>query len=249
MRNKIIKVMIKCPNCGVELEENANFCSLCGERLLDKTLENTDSLKSGRALREEKLLTDYQRLTGFQKRKIFWQISGLILISAIIITLLTDLIGNKVITWSKYPASISLVLFINFTLNTFLRKKTTLMITLSFLSVTGLFILFDIFAGNTFREIKLGLPVLLALYATLIALIYLIVNSKQKGLNLIAWSLIAAGLFCIYTEGMISIYFHNSVNFGWSLVVMISVVFISILLLYIHYRLKKVTDLKRFFHI
>jgi len=241
--------MIKCPNCGVELEENANFCSLCGERLPDKTTENTDYLKSGRALREEKLLTDYQCLTGFQKRKIFWQISGLILISGIIITLFIDFIGNRVITWSKYPASISLVLFINFTLNTFLRKKITLMTALSFLSVTSLFILFDIYAGDTVWEIKLGLPLLLALYATFIALIYLIVNSKQKGLNIIAWSLIAAGLLCVYTEGMISIYFHSSVNFGWSLIVMISVAFISILLLYIHYRLKKVTDLKRFFHI
>jgi hypothetical protein len=241
--------MIKCPNCGVELEENANFCSLCGERLLDKTLENTDSLKSGRALREEKLLTDYQRLTGFQKRKIFWQISGLILISGIIITLLIDFIVNRVITWSKYPAAISLVLFINFTLNTFLRKKIILMTVLSFLSVTGLFILFDIYAGDTAWEIKLGLPLLLALYVTFIALIYLIVNSKQRGLNIIAWSLIASGLLCIYTEGMISIYFNNSINFGWSLIVMISIAFISILLLYIHYRLKKVTDLKRFFHI
>jgi hypothetical protein len=240
--------MAHCPNCGVEVEENANFCSLCGERILDKSTENADFIKSGKALREEKLLTDYQRLTGYQKRKIFWQISGLILISGII-TIFIDFIGNRNITWSRYPATISLVLFINFTLNTFLRKKITLMVLLSFLSVAGLFILFDLYAGETGWKIKLGLPLLLALYTTLIALIYLILSSKQKGLNIIAWSLIAAGLISIYTEGMISIYYRSSIYLEWSLIVMISALLISILLLYIHYRLKKVTDLKRFFHI
>ncbi len=241
--------MAHCPNCGVEVEDNSNFCSLCGERILDKTTENADFIKSGRALREEKLLTDFQRLTGYQKRKIFWQISGLILISGIIITIFVDFISNRNISWSRYPATISLVLFINFTLNTFLRKKITLMVVLSFLSVAGLFVLFDVYADETGWQIKLGLPLLLAFYATFIILIYLILNSKQKGLNIIAWSLIAAGLLSVYTDGMISIYYRSSIYLEWSLIVLISALFIAILLLHIHYRLKKVTDLKRFFHL
>jgi hypothetical protein len=241
--------MVQCPNCGVEAEENANFCSLCGEPLLENTADNAAFIKSGKLRREEKLLTDYQQLTGFQKRKIFWQISGLILISGIIITILIDFIGNRDITWSKFPATISLVLFINFTLNTFLRKKLTLMVTLSFLSVTGLFMLFDIYAGDAGWKIILGIPIILAAYLTVFALIFLIRKAKQKGLNVIAYSMVAAGLLCIYTEGMISIYFRNSVYFGWSLIVMVSVALISMLLLFIHYRLKKATDLKRFFHI
>lgn len=241
--------MVQCPNCGVELEENVNFCSLCGEPLPSKITENNTLIKSGKLRREEKLLTDYQQLTGFQKRKIFWQISGLILISGIIITLLIDFIGNREITWSKYPAAVSLVLFINFTLNTFLRKKITLMVALSFLSVTGLFILFDIFAGDTGWEIKLGIPIILVAYLTVFILTFFIRKASQKGLNIIAYSMIAAGVLCICTEGLISIYSGNPVYFGWSLIVMVSVALIAILLLYIHYRLKKATDLKRFFHI
>jgi len=241
--------MKRCPNCGVESEENANFCSLCGEPLFENTASNAAFIKSGKLRREEKLLTDYQQLTGFQKRKIFWQISGLILISGIIITLFIDFIGNRNITWSKFPAAIGLVLFINFTLNTFLRKKITLMVVLSFLSVTGLFFLFDVFAGDTGWEIKLGIPILLAAYLTVFVLIFLVRKAKQKGMNIIAYSMVAAGLLCFYTEGMISVFFRNFVYFGWSLVVMVSVALIAMLLLFIHYRLKKATDLKRFFHI
>lgn len=241
--------MVRCSNCGVEAEENANFCSLCGEPLLENTSDNAAFIKSGKLRREEHLLSDYQQLTSFQERKIFWQISGLILISGIIITLLIDFITHRNITWSKYPATISLVLFVNFTLSTFLRKKIKLMVALSFLSVTGLFILFDIYAGDTGWEIKLGIPILLAAYLTVFVLIFLVQKAKQKGLNIIAYSMVAAGLLCFYTEGMISVYFRSSVYFGWSLIVMVSVTLIAMLLLFIHYRLKKATDLKRFFHI
>lgn len=241
--------MIRCPNCGVEAEENANFCSLCGEPLLENTADDGAFIKSGNLRREEKLLTDYQQLTGFQKRKIFWQISGLILVSGIIVTLLIDFIGNRDITWSKYPATISLVLFLNFTLNTFLRRNLILMAVLSFLSVTALFTLFDVYAGDTGWEIKLGIPIILIAYITVFILIFLVRKAKQKGLNIIAYSMIAAGVLGVCVEGMISIYFRSSVYFGWSLIVMVSVALIAMLLLFIHYRLKKATDLKRFFHI
>mgnify|MGYP006287561401 CR=1 FL=1 len=241
--------MVQCPNCGVEVEENANFCSLCGEPLLENTANNGAFIKSGKLRREEKLLTEYQQLTGFQKRKIFWQISGLILISGIIITLLIDFVGNQSITWSKYPATVSLVLFINFTLNTFLRKKILIMVVLSFLSVAGLFLLFDIFASDTSREIKRAIPIIVVAYLTVFILIFLIRKAEQKGLNIIAYSMIAAGMLSVCTEGMISVYAGNAMSFGWSLIVMVSVVFIVIPLFYIHYRLKKATDLKRFFHI
>jgi hypothetical protein len=233
----------------VEAEENANFCSLCGEPLLENTADDGAFIKSGNLRREEKLLTDYQQLTGFQKRKIFWQISGLILVSGIIVTLLIDFIGNRDITWSKYPATISLVLFLNFTLNTFLRRNLILMAVLSFLSVTALFTLFDVYAGDTGWEIKLGIPIILIAYITVFILIFLVRKAKQKGLNIIAYSMIAAGVLGVCVEGMISIYFRSSVYFGWSLIVMVSVALIAMLLLFIHYRLKKATDLKRFFHI
>jgi hypothetical protein len=241
--------MIQCPHCGVELEENTNFCSLCGEPLINENTENLAYLKSRKLLQEEKLLTDFQKLTGFQKRKILWKISGIIIISGIILTLVIDLVGCHTITWSRYPVTVGLVLFTNITLNTFLHKKIILFTVASFLSIAALLILLDIYTGGTGWELKTGLPVLLAAYVTIIVLNFMIRKSKQKGLNIIAYSLIATGLLCISTEGIISLYSGNTLNFGWSLIVMVSVAFISMLLLYIHYQLKKATDLKRFFHI
>lgn len=241
--------MKQCTNCGVELEENANYCSLCGTLLPDKSHELQPLEKTESAIREEKLYSDYQRFTPFQKRKMFWSISIFILISGIVISLLVDLVGNQAITWSKYPITVSMILFFNISLNTFLRKHIPLLLALSFLSVAGLFVLFGLYTGINGWDMKLGLPLLLATYLTFFLLISLIRRSKQKGLNVIAWTLIVAGFLCVYTEGMISIFLQKTLSFGWSLIVLVSVAIISSLLLYIHYRLKKATDLKRFFHI
>ncbi len=241
--------MIRCPNCGVESEENANFCSLCGESFFDGSPENQSFNKSGRIGREEKILTDYRRLSGIQKRKIFWKISGLVFISAIILTLLIDYISNSSVTWSRYPATVSLVLFINFTLNTFFHNKWVPLVSLSFLSFILLFILFDVYVGETGWKTMPGLAILVVAYVTVFTLIFLIHKAKQKGLNVIAYSLFASGIICICIEGLISLYNSSTITLEWSLIVIVSAALISILLLYIHYRLKKATDLKRFFHI
>jgi hypothetical protein len=241
--------MVQCSNCSVAVEENANFCQLCGEPLIKNTADIPAFTKSGRLRREELIFTDFQKLSKFQKRKIFWKISGLILISSIIITLLIDFISNRNITWSRFPATLSLILLINFTLNTFLHRKILLMMVLSFLSMVLLFILFDIYIPGSGWKLHLGIPVTMLVYLTFYSLIYLIGNARQKGMNIIAYSLLAAGLLCIAAEGIISVYSLGRLYFEWSLIVMVSVLFIAVILLYIHYRLKKATDLKRFFHI
>ncbi len=241
--------MKQCPNCGVESEENASYCSLCGEPLFDGASITQTFQKSGRIGREQRVLTDFQQLSGIQKRKIFWKISGLIFISAIVLTLLIDYLSNNAITWSRYPATISVVLFINFTLNTFLHNKWIPLAGLSFLSFALLFFLFDAYAGGTGWKTVPGIIILLVAYSTVFTLVYLIRKAKQKGLNVIAWSIIAAGIICVCIDGLISLYNNSNIIPGWSLIVMVSALLISFLLLYIHYRLKKATDLKRFFHI
>lgn len=241
--------MKQCPNCGVESEENARYCSLCGEPFFEGTSGIQTFHKSGRIGREQKILTDYQQLTGLQKRKIFWKISGLILISAIILTLLIDVLSHNSITWSRYPAAISGVLFINFTLHIFLYKKWMLYAGFSFLSFALLFILFDAFSAESGWKTVPGISILLGAYITVFALVYSIRKAKQKGLNVIAYSIIAAGILCLCIDGLISLYNSSNIIPQWSLIVVVSATLISILLLYIHYRLKKATDLKRFFHI
>ncbi|MFW5890467.1 MAG: DUF6320 domain-containing protein [Marinilabiliaceae bacterium] len=241
--------MVHCPYCGVELEENANFCSLCGAPLPEKNKDNLAFIKSAKEQQEEKLLTDFRKLTTPQKRRLLWKISGMVLISIIVVTLVIDLVSNQKISWSKFPATISLVAFINTTLAVFWHKKTLLWFSLSFLSTSALLVLLDIYTQGTGWGMKLGIPLLLAAYITIFVFFKLIRNTHQKGMNIIAYSLIAAGILSLCIDGIISLYASETMAFDWSLIVMASACIIAALLLYVHFRLKKATDLRRFFHI
>lgn len=241
--------MVQCPYCKVELDENANFCSLCGEPLLENNQDNLAFIVSRRTEREGKLLTDYQKLTGQQKRRLAWKIVGMVLLSGMLITLLIDMVVNQNITWSKYPATISLVLFINTTLLVFWYKRTVLWLSLSFLSTSALLILLDLYASGSGWGMQLGIPLLMAAYITVFFLFRLIRRTTQKGMNVIAYSLITSGVLSMCIDGIISIYKNDVISFEWSLIVMLSGLVIAGLLLYVHFRLRKATDLRRFFHI
>ncbi|WP_010662190.1 DUF6320 domain-containing protein [Marinilabilia salmonicolor] len=241
--------MKNCPNCGVTLDESANFCSLCGEPLLERNETNLAFIETRRKEREDKILTEYRKLSGFQKRKLFLKISGMVLISGIFITLVIDFVFSGTLSWSRYPMTVGLVLLLNITMGTFWVHREVLWGGLSFISSSVLLVLLDIYSGNSGWGMQLGIPLLLAAYVTVLLLFRLIRRASQKGLNVVAYSLVTAGILCICTEGIINLYRFDSLVFRWSLIVMASSVVTALLMLYVHYRLKKVTDLKRFFHI
>lgn len=241
--------MRKCSNCGVELEKHMNFCPLCGEPAMEKDTESLEYIKVRKQKQEKRRLTDYEKLSGLQKRKIFWEISGMILITAILVTFIIDLFSNNALTWSRYSISVCAMLFFNTTLIRFWPQNLIVLMLGSLATTSALVILWDMFQGPVSWAIHLAVPLLVVAHLLTLALTKVIMNLKEKGLNLIAYSFIAIGIFSICIDGIISFYVNDIFTLHWSLVVMASVLPGSSLLFFIHYRLKKGTDLKRFFHI
>ncbi|MCF8399322.1 MAG: zinc ribbon domain-containing protein [Bacteroidales bacterium] len=238
-----------CPNCGVELEGNTNFCPLCGEAIIDENTENPEYLKLRKKEQQEKVLNAFQKLSGFQKRKLFWEISGILLFSGILITLIIDLLEDNNLSWSKYTVTICAIVFINISLFSFLYKRIYLLFLGSFLASSVLLILLDMFNNNIGWGKKFGIPLLFVAYLIILGLILMIRRSREKELNLITYSLIASGLLSICIEAMISLYNNKGLELSWSLIVIICVLPVSSLLLFIQHRLKRGFELKRFFHI
>lgn len=242
--------MRTCSNCGVELEKNMNFCPLCGQPVMGDDTGNLEYIKVRKQKQDKKRLTDYQKLSGLQKRKIFWEISGMILITAILVTFILDLFSNNALTWSRYSISVCAMLFLNTTLIRFWPKNLIILMLGSLATTSVLVILLDMFQSPSISwGINLGVPLLAVAHIITLGLTKIIVSLKEKGLNLIAYSFIALGIFSICIEGIISFYMNDIFTLHWSLVVMASVLPGSALLFFIHYRLKKGTDLRRFFHI
>ncbi|MFA9372057.1 MAG: DUF6320 domain-containing protein [Labilibaculum antarcticum] len=235
-----------CNKCGVELDVNMNFCPLCGL----STGENPDGAESSESAQSiDNAVNNYESLTRVQRQKLFWELSCIILVSVILVTLIINLLLDKSITWSRYSIAGCLTLLANISILTFWRHKKTLLIWGSFISTAVFLVLLDLFSTNIGWGINLGIPILISFYVLLLLVIWLIRISKQRGFNILAIVFVAIGLFSVCIEGFISLYFANHFHFRWSIIVAISILPISALLFFVHYRLKKGVDLKRFFHI
>ena len=241
--------MNHCNNCGVELENYMDTCPLCGESISGGSPEKKEPPERTEPLHERSLLSDFKELTPSQRQKLFWQLSGIVLISGMIVTFIIDLIINREITWSKYTVSTSMILFINITLLVFLKNKTAWALTGCFIATSLLLILFDLFNKNIGWGTKLGVPLVFSFYLVVYILVSIVRKSKQRGINLIAYFILAAGILSLCVEGIISVQVQNQLSFQWSIIALASVIPVTFVLLFIHYRLRKGKELKRFFHI
>lgn len=238
-----------CNYCGVELDAEMNFCPLCGHK------SNTPVVKSRKDVnnKEQKVSKtesyNFEELTHSQQRKVVWELAAFVLISCVVITLIIDLLVSGKITWSKYTMTIGFILLIDISLIIFVQKRLFLLFSGCFASTTLLLFLLDLYNQHIDSGLKLGIPIIFFICLVVFLLALLIRKSKQKGINIIAYSLIAAGIICMCVEGIITLHTQQQLKFLWSMVVMVSVLPVSAILLYIHYRLKRVTNLKKAFHI
>lgn len=240
--------MKTCPQCGVELDELMVVCPLC-KADLDRPFPATENNNPPDDQLGKKFYKDYSMLTFQQKRKLFWELSGIILFSAILLTLIIDFVTTKSITWSRYTVTVFLVLFVNITLLSFWRHKLLFLLGGSFLSTSALLVLLDMYNKRIGWGTQLGIPLLLAFYIIILLLTLLTRNTRHKGFNILGYCFLAAGIMSMCIEVIISWYFLNDLTLGWSLIVFACMVPIALILFFLHYRLNRGMDLRRFFHI
>jgi hypothetical protein len=238
-----------CPRCGVELDEKMNECPLCNYSVTDVQVLSKDTSQVREKVQGEKILSDFVNLTRNQKRKLFWELSNIILFSGILVTLMINVISAKGITWSKYSITICLVLSANVTLFSFWRHRLMILLGGSFLSTSLLLILLDLYNERMGWGTQLGIPLLFSLYMVILALTLVIRFTKQHGFNILGCFFLALGFLALCIDGILSGYLSGKIAFHWSLIVFVCMVPIAAILFHIHYRLNKGVDLKRFFHI
>lgn len=237
-----------CKNCGVELDSNMTSCPLCGLPVgekpdLPQISDSEEPVVKGKILREIK------NLTGSQKRKLFWEISGIILGSGILVTLLINLAVSNNLNWAMYVLVASLAAFVNITALTLWRRRPLLIILISLVSLVLMLLFFDFVSFNSGWGVKLGIPILVSFYVLLLIVLLLIRLSNQLGFNILAVIFIALGLFLLCIELFTSLYFQGRPVLSWSIIAAVSMIPVAAILFYVHFKLRKGIELKRFFHI
>lgn len=234
--------MIVCNNCGVELEENMQHCPLCGQGV------NSNEYTRETALPLQTSSSYSSKLTVPQK-KFTWEIVSLILLSAIVATFIIDFIINRKITWSEYPAAISLIIFSYLSLFAFWRQTIIIQLAAGFVLSSACIIALDALTGGINWAIQLVIPLLLMANLIVAGMLSIIRVSKDKGINLLAWAFLAAAFLCICIEAILSYYQYKTFHFAWSVIVGGCIVPVVLVLLFVHFRLKKGRSLKKTFHV
>ncbi|WP_224994775.1 DUF6320 domain-containing protein [Cesiribacter sp. SM1] len=183
------------------------------------------------------------------QRKAVWELVSIILILLITATSLINYIINKAISWSEYPVVVCLVIFSYVSSFAFLNRKREVQLLCSFVTASALILALDTFTRGDRWALQLGIPLLFFTNIIFIGLSAAFRISRQRGINLIAYSFLAAALLCVCVETITDNYIFNHITLTWSLIVCACVIPVAAVLLFMHFRLKKGRDLNKTFHI
>ena len=150
-------------------------------------------------------------------------------------------------TLSIYPISICLMVFSYASLIALWRTKIFFQLLGGWIiSVLILFIVHR----NIEQEwpLKLALPLLSAVNVIGMLLNFILVRVNVKGLNVLAIFFVFIAVLCLFTEGIISFYFTNSITLQWSIIVAACLLPVTAAILFMYFRTRNNAALQKIFH-
>lgn len=163
--------------------------------------------------------------------------------------LIIDLVSDGRISWSLYP--LSSLLFAWFMIGPPLlwHRKPALFLTVQCLSVFAFLFALDLIDGTMGWSYRLGAPITAAAELMAAGAALMSLKARRRGINVLAFALMAMAGFCLALEGFVSLYAGGVFRLTWSSITASAVVPVAAFLLYVHYRLTKDATLKKLFHL
>jgi len=235
-----------CSRCGVEVDEIAENCPLC-RAPIQKFQEDP---APGRTFPVDELpYPGPPKMTRKERIRLASVMTGFGILIPLLITLSVDLTLNSAVTWSVYPIIILTASLLIVLTALYFGRKPGLLMVLDFLIISTLLSSLNKFAGLPSAAVKIGTPIaFIALVSSFFA-VFTSIRAKKKGANVAAFVLIGSGMFCIMTDLFLHYSLAGSLMPGWSLIVLAATQPVSMILLYLHFRKRKDSKLKKYFHI
>jgi hypothetical protein len=234
--------MSLCANCGVELDEGLTTCPLCGftngEPDISKPEDKTAYLPS-----------DIIYLHRKETRRHIWELSGIISFSGIAVCTIVDLVIGKNLQWSLFADVSILTSWILLSLILLAFRRYYIIIPGLLFTILAMIFLFDLFNPPIDWFFGIGLPLTIALFVAVSIVIFLWKFAHFMGFNILAIAFLVLSGFCIVSEVFIDKHLYNKVEIHWSAIVAVSILPIALVLLFVHYRMKKGKRLDSYFHV
>jgi hypothetical protein len=234
--------MSYCTNCGVELDEDLNSCPLCGFTVGKTNITETKD-------KSEYYPSDIILLHKKETRRHVWELSGIISFSGITVCTIVDFVIHKSLSWSLFADTSILASWICLTLILLAFRKYFIIIPGLLITILTMLFLFDLFSPPVNWFYGIGLPVTIAMFVAVSIIILLWKVAHFRGFNILAIAFFVLSGFCIVAEVFIDKYLSDVVDIRWSAIVAVSILPIALVLLFVHYRMKKGKRLDSYFHV
>ncbi len=243
-----------CPDCGAEIGD-APQCPLCGAKN-PRAATGPDTEKSCADSSPEKSSElrfmpegDQEEFSGAEKRTMAWEVLSVAFCIAILVLAAVNFFESRRFSWSLYPIASMLLLWVEGAALLVLKEKPFLRVFLSALAPLVFLVALGFITKDPRWALGLAVPIAVLAESLTGAVFLAIGRSRQKGLNLIAYVLIAIAALCVGLEIFIDLFSRGAVFFDWSPICAMSLLPIAAFLLYLHYRVVRATNLRRLFHL
>ncbi len=229
-----------CNTCGIELDDDLQVCPLCGKNPADPG--EHEPVQSNYP-------SDIIHIYRKESRRQIWELSGIIAFSGMAVYTIVDLVVGKGLKWSLFADVSILSGWICLTLLLLAFRKYFITIPGLMATLLIMLLFFDFVSPETNWFLPVGLPITVAVFISLSIIILLWKIAHFKGFNILAIVFLVISGFCIVVETFIDKYLFGSVEIRWSAIAAVSILPIALVLLFVHYRMKKGKRLDSYFHI
>lgn len=234
--------MSYCTNCGVELDKELISCPLCG-------FVAGEEVKTVNTIKSEHYPSDTILSYKKETRRHIWELSGIITFSGIVVCTIVNFVISKSLSWSLYADTSIMASWICLTLILLTFRKYFIIIPGLLFTILATLFLFNLVSPPVKWFYGIGLPVTIALFVCVSIMVVLWKVAHFKGFNILAFAFFVLSGFCIVSEVFINKYLFNNADIRWSAIVAVSLLPIALVLLFVHYRMKKGKRLDSYFHV
>lgn len=239
--------MSYCINCNIEVDSFIEKCPLCQSDIQksDNINQILEEKKYPELTKEEE--KKVPKISGKKKQLVAWEAVSVAAIVPMLIILAINMIVEKgfTVTWSRYPLIGVALAWLLITVPLFLLKKPTLVIIGETLSIIAFLVLIDVADGSVDWYYQIALPIIGVIIVVTSVVVIISIKVKNKGANIGAFVLFGISLICLGLDFVFHITDEGIVTISWSLYVIVPLVILGVFLLYLHYRLTRIVDIKR----
>jgi len=138
--------MAYCVRCGVELQKGLKYCPLCNTEVI---LPNDEYIEEGIRPFSDRIPRNVRPRVNLTPSRAFVILATFIILVPLLITLIIDLTANRTITWSFYPITSLVLLWILIAYPSLLKGHTPFqVITMDILSIAVFLLSLDLYSGS-----------------------------------------------------------------------------------------------------